>query len=61
MKLIDLLSVCGDAITVNVYDTDYENVGVYNGKDSIPEEYNEQEVLYITSSKASELDVLITA
>lgn len=61
MKLIDLLSVCGDAITVNVYDTDYENAGVYNGKDSIPEEYNEQEVLYITSSKASELDVLITA
>ena len=58
MKLIDLLSVCNEAMTVDVY-TEHGTIAMYNGRDDIPPEYNDYTVLNITATNDLELGVLV--
>lgn len=44
MKLIDLLCIITDSSHVLVEDTDGNELGYYNGRDSIPEYLNEREI-----------------
>lgn len=58
MKLIELLEVCNEAMTVSVY-TEHQYLGLYNGRDSIPPECNNCIVLNITATNDLELGVLV--
>lgn len=44
MKLIDLLSLTNENTNVNVYDLEGNLISLYDGKNSIEEEYNEIEI-----------------
>lgn len=46
MKLIDLLSVLDENVYLEVYADDY--MYIYDGRDAIPEELNDREVLTVT-------------
>lgn len=47
MKLIDVLDVWDGNSNLAVEDTEGNLLGLYNGRDSIPEEYNELNVVHI--------------
>jgi len=59
MYLVDFLSICNEAMTVKVY-TETKEIGEYNGRDSIPPEYNYHRVLNITATDKLKLGVWIT-
>lgn len=59
MYLIDLLNACNEAMEVEVY-TETRECGVYNGRDSIPDEFNWHRVLNITARGDLKLHVWIT-
>lgn len=64
MKLIDLLSVINENSMAEVWATDVDtmqptSVGQYNGKDSIPEEFNEFEVVDVSAANAGLIDITI--
>lgn len=44
MTLIQVLELISDSAEVRVYNTNDEEIARYNGKDSIPEELNEEHV-----------------
>ena len=44
MKLIDVLSLISDSAEVRVYNGNGDQIARYNGKDSIPEKLNNEEV-----------------
>lgn len=46
MKLIDLLSVLDESVYLEVFADDY--MYIYDGRDAIPEELNDREVLTVT-------------
>ena len=48
MKLIDLLSVIADYTTVNLW-RDGEVISAYDGKASIDERYNNEQVVAVTA------------
>lgn len=47
MKLVDLLILIADSSHVLVEDEDGNELGYYDGRDSIPESLNEREVINI--------------
>ena len=50
MKVIDLLSLISDYTNVLVMDTDGNELGYYDGRDSIPENLNEREIESVSAS-----------
>lgn len=44
MYLEELLWVINDSTVVEIYNGNQEQIGLYDGKDSIPEELNDREV-----------------
>ena len=67
MRLMDLLAVCSDELIIGVWDEEGRNLGTYDGKNSISEEFNEWCVVSITEGDgcyygrrcATALDVLV--
>ena len=54
MKLIDVLTLISDYTNVRVFDSNKNELARYNGKDSIPEELNDEVVSQIHSGLAYE-------
>lgn len=64
MKLIDLLVVINENSMAEVWATDVDtmqptSIGQYNGKDSIPEEFNEFEVTGVSAVTEGLIDITI--
>lgn len=61
MKLIDLLTVCDENLTVCIWDAQDDHfLGEYNGRDSIDEMFNEWAITkVIGSGKGNLIDVVI--
>ena len=57
MKLIDLISTINENDVVKVYDTELTLIATADGKDSIPENYNNVEVVGFHPANAGELNV----
>ena len=57
LKLIDLLMVCNDSMTVNVYDNDCELISRYDGRDSIEQELNNRFVSWIYPVSDNHLNI----
>lgn len=47
MKLVDLFDLVNDSLKIVIVNMDQEELGRYDGRDSIDEEYNNWEVVYI--------------
>ena len=52
MKLIQILETCLDSININVYDLEDNLLAVYDGRDSIPESFNNKPVKQIDVEKS---------
>lgn len=61
MKLIDLLSVCDENFYVVVKDTAENLLAIYDGRDSIPEEYNKLNVLLIRPYTEKVITIIVEA
>lgn len=64
MKLIDLLAVINQESEAEVWARDVDtqqpvSVGQYNGRDSIPSEFNEFEVVDVSAATAGLIDITI--
>lgn len=59
MKLIDVLDVCDENFNVIVEDTEGNLLALYDGKDSIPEEYNELNVLLIRPYSEETITIIV--
>ena len=53
MILEELLWIINDSTAVEIYDGNQELVGLYDGKDSIPEELNDREIndIFVDNNK----------
>lgn len=60
MQMIDILAVVGDYQTVTVYNTEFDLIGRYDGKNSINEAYNNAVVVQL-AAVGDELKVFIQA
>ena len=58
MKLIDLLSVIDEYELVEVRDVEGNEIGHYNGKDSIPEEIDDADVVKVETGESTLGDFL---
>ena len=61
MKLIDVLDVCDENFNVIVEDTEGNLLALYDGKDSIPEEYNELNVIQIRPFSEWTITIIVDA
>ena len=61
MKLIDVLDVCDENFNVIVEDTEGNLLALYDGKDSIPEEYNELNVILIRPFSEWTITIIVDA
>lgn len=59
MKLIDLLSVCDENFNVVVKDTAENLLAIYDGRDSIPEEYNKLNVVLIRPYTEKTITIIV--
>lgn len=59
MKLIDVLDVCDENFNVIVKDTEENLLALYDGRDSIPEEYNELNVIQIRPYTRKAITIMV--
>lgn len=59
MKLIEVISLVGDGTNVRVFNSEYEEIAKYDGKESIPEELNNLEVENIFPANCGQLNIII--
>ena len=57
IKLIDLLLLCNDNMTVNIFNNECEKISCYDGRDSIEEELNHEWVEWIYPVTDNHLNV----
>lgn len=61
MKLIDVLDVCDENFNVIVEDTEGNLLGLYDGRNSIPEEYNKLNVIQIRPFSEWTITIIVDA
>lgn len=59
MKLIEVISLVGDGANVRVFNSEYEEIAKYDGKESIPDELNNEEVENIFPANCGQLNIII--
>jgi hypothetical protein len=59
MTVLDIISIIPDSSETVIYDTEANELARYDGKDSIPNEYNDREVRWISPTKDGKLAIEI--
>lgn len=57
IRLIDLLQTCNDSMILKIYNTDYDIIAKYDGKDAIDNNWNDKQIVWIYPTTNNELNV----
>ena len=47
ISLLQLFEICNDSLTIRIHDCEGNELGCYDGRDSIDEKYNDRIVIYM--------------